>query len=151
MKRDGRLSASLHALMHMSERGGPITSEELAICLCTNPVVVRRTMASLREAGLVRSTPGHGGGWTIAGDLEKVTLRDIYLALGDPPIFGSHDGAESPGCLLEQLVDHALDGAYRDAHATMMDRLAAVTLGRLAADFRKRHGAHHSKRKGRTQ
>lgn len=66
MKRNSRLSAVLHALLHMAERDRPMTSEELAACLHTNPVVVRRTMAGLREAGLVTSGRGHGGGGRLA-------------------------------------------------------------------------------------
>jgi DNA-binding IscR family transcriptional regulator len=44
----------------------------------TNPVVVRRIMAGLRDRGYVRSEKGHGGGWQIACDFGAVTLRDIY-------------------------------------------------------------------------
>ncbi|MGO4841680.1 Rrf2 family transcriptional regulator, partial [Rhizobiaceae sp. 2RAB30] len=86
MRTDGRLSAILHALLHMADHGGPMTSAELARCMNTNPVVVRRTMAGLREAGLVASEKGHGGGWVIACDLSAVTLKDIYDALGAPKI-----------------------------------------------------------------
>ena len=48
-----------------------MTSEALAKCLGTNPVVVRRTMGSLREAGLVAAERGHGGGWRLAADLSS--------------------------------------------------------------------------------
>ena len=81
MSQDNRLSAVLHALLHMADHGGPLTSAQLAQMMSTNPVVVRRTMAGLREAGLVRSEKGHGGGWELARDLNSVTLRDIYDAL----------------------------------------------------------------------
>ncbi len=84
MKRDSRLSGVLHVLLHMAEHDGPITSEVLAKATDTNPVVIRRTMAGLREQGYVRSEKGHGGGWTLACDLSKVTLRDVYTALGSP-------------------------------------------------------------------
>ena len=94
----------LHALLHMAERERPMTSDELAVCLSTNPVVVRRTMAGLREAGLVASGRGHGGGWTLARPLEDVTMRDIYAALGEPMLFQMANVSESPGCLVEQAV-----------------------------------------------
>ena len=57
MRQDARLSGALHALLHMAEQGRPMTSEELGHCMSTNPVVVRRTMAGLREAGFVRFRP----------------------------------------------------------------------------------------------
>ncbi len=87
MKRDSRLSNILHALLHMAEHeqrhGQPMTSDMLATCLSTNPVVVRRTMAGLREQGLVVSEKGHGGGWRLARPLEGVTLGQVHAALGD--------------------------------------------------------------------
>ena len=62
MKRDSKLSGVLHALLHMAEMEGPVTSESLAMAMQTHPVVVRRVMAGLREAGFVSSAKGHGGG-----------------------------------------------------------------------------------------
>ena len=54
MKRDSRLSLVLHALLHMAQRDDSMTSEQLAACLNTNPVVVRRTLGLLRQAGIGR-------------------------------------------------------------------------------------------------
>ncbi len=84
MRRDSRLSGVLHVLLHMAARNGPATSEMLAKAMDTNPVVIRRVMAGLRDQGYVRSEKGHGGGWTLDCDLSEVTLRDIYTALGRP-------------------------------------------------------------------
>ena len=138
MKRNSRLSAVLHALLHMAECDRPMTSEEIAACLQTNAVVVRRTMAGLREAGLVTSGRGHGGGWTMARALEDVSLRDIYAALGEPMLFQMGNATESPGCLVEQAVNHALDDAFRGAEALLIARLGDVTLAMLAEDFKQR-------------
>jgi DNA-binding IscR family transcriptional regulator len=62
MRNDSRLSRMLHVLLHMARHDGPITSEAIGMMLGTNPVVVRRTLAGLRDAGYVRSDKGHGGG-----------------------------------------------------------------------------------------
>jgi DNA-binding IscR family transcriptional regulator len=122
----------------MAEQPGPQTSETLASALSTNPVVVRRTMAGLREQGFVRSEKGHGGGWTIATDLNTVTLRDIYEALGRPDIFAMGNRTESPGCLVEQSVNAALDQVFKDAGALLLHRFGEVTLAQLSADFHAR-------------
>ena len=55
---DARLSRMLHLLIHMGRMEGPLTSDDAAMMLGTNPVVVRRTMAGLRDAGYVRSMKG---------------------------------------------------------------------------------------------
>jgi len=145
MKRDSRLSAVLHALLHMAEHSGPMTSEALGRCLGTNPVVVRRTMGLLREAGLVTAGRGHAGGWSITADLSAVTLRDLHQALGEPALFAVGHRSENPGCLVEQVVNAALDDAFDDAEALLMERFASVTLAQLAREFARRHKAHRKR------
>ncbi|WP_186417230.1 Rrf2 family transcriptional regulator [Bosea sp. CS1GBMeth4] len=138
MKRDSRLSATLHVLLHMADRGAPMTSEELAACLHTNPVVVRRTMAGLRRAGLVRSGKGHGGGWTLARALEAITLGDVHRALGEPALIALGHRSETPQCLVEQAVNAALGEAFAEAEALLAGRFDRVRLSDLAADFSRR-------------
>lgn len=139
MKRDSRLSSVLHALLHMAEQDGPLTSEDLASCMRTNPVVVRRTMGLLREAGLVSSERGHAGGWRIAADLTQVTLRQLHEALGEPTIFAIGNRHETPECLVEQSVNAVLDSAFAEAEALLLERFASVTLADLSAEFTRRH------------
>jgi DNA-binding IscR family transcriptional regulator len=138
MRRDSRLSGVLHVLLHMAEHGGPVTSEVLAKAMDTNPVVIRRIMAGLRDRGYIRSEKGHGGGWTLACDLSEVTLRDIYTALGCPSLFAIGHRTEAPGCLVEQAVNAALNQAFHDAEVLLLSRLGDVTLAVLSADFHDR-------------
>lgn len=145
MKRDSRLSAVLHALLHMAERPEPMTSDVLATCLGTNPVVVRRTMGLLREAGLVASVRGHAGGWRIKADLSTVSLRQLHEALGEPALFAIGNRHENPACLVEQVVNAALDGAFDDAEALLLERFASVSLADLAKDFKRRHATRPGK------
>jgi len=134
MKRDSRLSAVLHALLHMAAQERPMTSAELALCMSTNAAVVRRTMAGLRKAGYVRSAKGHGGGWEIACDLGSVSLKDIYDALGRPTLFAMGVHIERPTCLVEQAVNRSLEGAFAEAEALLVGRLGNVSLAALARD-----------------
>lgn len=122
----------------MAEQGGPVTSEVLAKAMDTNPVVIRRVMAGLRDQGYVRSAKGHGGGWTLACDLAEVTLRDIYTALGGPALLAIGNRTEAPGCLVEQAVNAALNQACHDAEALLLSRFGDVTLAMLSADVHDR-------------
>jgi DNA-binding IscR family transcriptional regulator len=138
MRRDGRLSGVLHVLLHMAEWSGPATSKVLAKAMNTNPVVIRRIMAGLRDQGYVRSEKGHGGGWTLACDLSEITLRDIYTALGSPSLLAIGNRTEVPGCLVEQAVNAALSQTFHDAEALLLSRLSEVTLSMLSADLHDR-------------
>jgi Rrf2 family protein len=147
MKRDSRLSSVLHALLHMAEQEGPVTSDTLAECMGTNPVVVRRTMGHLRVAGIVTSDRGHAGGWRIAVDPHSITLRQLHEALGEAALFAIGSRNESPECLVEQSVNAALEGTLAEAEALLLKRLSEITLADLAADFARRHAAVRRKRK----
>ena len=137
MRLDSRLSDVLHVLLHMAEAEEPLTSAQLARSMRgSNPVVVRRVLAGLREGGFVTSRKGHGGGWSIARDLSTVTMLDVYEAIGAPTLFaiGKRSGDES--CLVARAVNAALDEALDEAESLLMKRLGEVTLAELAADFR---------------
>jgi DNA-binding IscR family transcriptional regulator len=146
MKRDSRLSNILHALLHMADHeartGAPMTSDQLATCLSTNPVVVRRTMAGLRDQGLVASEKGHGGGWRLAKSLDQVTLGQVNTALGEPGLIPEAPPVEAEGCLVEAAVNDALGETYAAARALLVARLNEITLADLAADFSRRMAAH---------
>jgi Rrf2 family protein len=147
MRRDSRLSVALHALVHMHERGEPVTSETLAEPMGINPVVFRRTMAGLREAGIVRSEKGHGGGWALARPIADVTLGEVYEALGTPELFGLGPRIESPGCLVEQAVNRAILGALEEAKALWLVRLREISIDELASDVRRRGGVRTTKKR----
>lgn len=134
MKRSNRFSVALHVLVHLAERPGePTTSEHLAACARTNPVVVRRTMAGLREAGLVASAAGHGGGWTLARKAGSITLRDVYAALGERLLFAIDVGGGNPECRVRTAVAGTLDDFLNDAEALLAARLSRITLADVAA------------------
>lgn len=148
MRRDSKLSGVLHVLLHMAQHPDRLfTSEEMARSMDTNPVVIRRIMAGLRDRGYLRSEKGHGGGWTLSCDLAKVTFRDIYTALDAPALLAIGNRTESPGCVVEQAVNAALGSAFDAAEALLLERFGEVTLANLATDVRRRlatrKGARH--------
>lgn len=135
MRTDNRLSRMLHVLIHMSKMEGAATSETMARMLSTNPVVVRRTMAGLREAGYVTSSKGHNGGWELATPLEKITMADIYRALGSPEMFALGLANDDPKCLIEKAVNARIGDTLAAAEAMIVDRFGSMTLAEIRDDF----------------
>lgn len=115
-----------------------MTSDALARMMNTNPVVVRRVLAGLREHQLVCSEKGHGGGWKLCRGLETITLHDIYRALHEPTLLAMGNRTESPGCLVEEAVNAALNQTFAEAEALVLARFRDVTLAQLSADFHQR-------------
>jgi DNA-binding IscR family transcriptional regulator len=135
MSNDVRLSSVIHLLLHMADAIAPMTSDAMAKAMGSNAVVARRTLAGLREVGIVRSARGHGGGWSLARRPEEVTLRMLYQALDTPRLFAFGNRSDQPSCLVEQAVNAELDDARRQAEDVLLARLDAVTLASLSRDF----------------
>ena len=129
-------------LLHLAHSDRPMTSEQMAGMLGTNPVLVRRVLAGLRERGYISSERGHGGGWTVTCDLATVTLRDVYDAVGAPTVFAMGNRNEHSACLVEQVVNASLADAFQEAEALLVQRLGQVTLADLSRDFNLRYDNH---------
>lgn len=137
MRKDSRLSRVLHVLVHLEAFDAPVTSDVLAEMLSTNPVVVRRTMALLRDQGYVQSVKGHSGGWSLSKPLIELTLLDIHKALGDSSIFTIGLTDEHTQCPIEHAVNVALKDVMNEAEALMLERFGEITLDILGAEFKR--------------
>ena len=148
MAHNSRFTVALHVLSHLVGADEPQTSERLATCVGTNPVVVRRTLGGLREAGLVTSASGTGGGWLLARDAEGISLRDVYDGLGERLLRGvdvTGPGVRNaPGgaCRIQRAVAGTLDDFLDDAEALLADRLGRITLASLAGRGRPGRSRH---------
>ncbi|EHX8994243.1 Rrf2 family transcriptional regulator [Escherichia coli] len=136
MRSDTRLSRVLHVLVHLACDEGIYTSQQLAEMLDTNPVLVRRSMAGLREAGYVRSEKGHNGGWSLSCDPTQVTLLDIYKAVGITHLYHLGINRDDPHCLIENTVNDELEDALKQAETLLMSRLNEITLSHLCRNFK---------------
>jgi Rrf2 family protein len=108
--------------------GEPVTSERLAGIVNTNPVVVRRVLGALREAGLVTSQPGPGGGWKLTRDAAAITLRDVYTAVEGEPVLSLPHRPPSEYCPFGVGLPRVLTECFQEAQAAMEERLSQVTI-----------------------
>lgn len=131
MKRNSRLSLALHTLGHMAvEQGEPRTSAHIAAHAGTNPVVVRRVLGRLREAGLLISEKGHAGGWKLAKSPTEISLADVYLAL-DEKLIATDNADEVPNCSLEYALRNQVSAVMEDIERTLIERLSSTTIAEV--------------------
>jgi Rrf2 family protein len=132
MQQDTRLARLLHVLIHMHLRAGATTSDTIAQMLHTNPALVRRTMASLRDAGYVESGRGPGGGWRLACALSDVTVADVYAALSHKRPFAFGVAEDNPACPVEAVINAYLMTALDDAESRLLKTMGKTRLSDLA-------------------
>lgn len=131
MKRNSRLSLALHTLSHMA--GDPErvrTSSEIAAHAGTNPVVVRRVLGRLREAGLLTSERGHAGGWRLTRAPETISLADVYLAL-DERLVASDEASNAPHCSVEHALHTRLTALLDDIEKSLVERLGETSIAEM--------------------
>lgn len=131
MPTDSRLPRVLHVLLHLEGAEQPMTSDMIGHMLCTNPSLVRRTMAGLRKAGFVASVKGHNGGWHLTRELDKISLAEVYDALGAPNLFSIGQSDDAPQCLLERAANAATSKALEKARDSFRTELQSVTVADL--------------------
>jgi Rrf2 family protein len=139
---NSRFSTAVHILTLLAsvpeER---VTSEFIALSVGTNPVVIRRQLALLREAQLVESRGARGGGWSLARNPDRITLKQVRAALGEEASFRMHRNEPHPKCIVGQNVRGVLEQVYASVESTVMKSLDQWTIADMLKRVRKAAGA----------
>lgn len=137
-----RVAVAVHILAYLAwKRDEPSTSERIAGSVNTNPVVVRRIIGALREAGLVQAQSGAGGGATLVREPAEITLLDVYRAVEDgEELFAVHPDPCSH-CGVGSNIRDVLRGVFCRATEAMQGVLAEVTIADVFQQLHlRRHG-----------
>lgn len=130
-----RMAVAVHVLAYMAWKPDEAaSSERIAGSVNTNPVVVRRIVGQLRNAGLVTVQPGAGGGAFLARAPEKISLLDVYRAVEREALFSLHPQSPCRECSVGANIQQILQGVFGRAEQAMEEELRGVTVGDVFAD-----------------
>ena len=137
MNTSSRFTVAVHILSLLAYCGMErCTSEFIGGSVNTNPVVIRRLLASLRQARLVASQGGPGGGWQLLREPGEITLGEVFLAVEGGALFPLHASTPNPLCPVGKHIQAALAGIYRDAQAALLADLDRTTLAHLVQNVK---------------
>jgi Rrf2 family protein len=129
MSTNSRFAVAVHVLSLMAWSGEePLKSEQVAESVNTNPVVIRRILKELAEAGLVVSQTGSLGGSRLANDAAKTTLLDIYQALECGGVFSLHRQPPSRNCPVGVNIETVLGEVLLEVDSAVERVLQNITI-----------------------
>lgn len=136
MTRSSRFATAVHILTLLAvQKDEPVTSDYVASSVNTNPVVIRRLLRMLAEAGLVSSCPGGAGGSRLSRDPRQITLYDAYSAVESGSLFGEHSQRPNPKCPVGKNIVRLLEPRVEAAEAAAAATLKRTTIADLVSDI----------------
>ena len=112
-----------------------MTSGQLAFSVDTNPAFLRAVLGRLREAELITTRLGKGGGSTLARPAGSITLLDVFRATEGTARLAQHDCGGS-ACPVGKKMPELLQGLECRLDALLADELSNTTVADLAIELR---------------
>jgi len=132
MPSSSRFAVAIHVLTLLETEGGrPVTSDYIAASVNTNPGFIRRILAMLGRAGLVRSQLGAGGGTLLAKPASDIPLLDVFAAVESKAVLAPHRSAPSARCAVGRHIQASLRTVFGRAEGALKRELAAVTVAEV--------------------
>lgn len=140
MQISSRFTIAVHMLtcMETFKEEYKITSDFLAASINVNPVIIRRILSQLKDAGLIEVKRGTGGAAVIK-PLEEITFLDIYRAvecIEENTLFHFHENP-NPDCPVGRNIHNILDDKLLRVQEAMERELKAITMADVMADLGK--------------
>lgn len=128
MATNTRFATGTHTLVLLARQPNQLhSSETLAAKLQTNAVVIRRILAQLQQAELVRNHKGPAGGSELVRPAADITLADIYGATEQNSLFNDARVRGTEAKKITSELRRSLDSA----EAALLESLRDVSLQQI--------------------
>lgn len=129
----GRFAVTAMLDMALRQKAGPVPLAAIGQRQQISVSYLEQLFSRLRQEGLVRSTRGPGGGYTLNRPAESITLADIFLAVEGAGLsraqLAARDGES------EEAYDEPMTrGLWDSLGQKMLEHLRSVTLQQLVLE-----------------
>lgn len=140
MQISSRFTIAIHMLacMDVFKEEYKVTSDFLASSINVNPVIIRKILSQLKDAGLIEVKRGPGGA-VIAKPLDEITFFDVYQSVDcieENTLFHFHENP-SPDCPVGRNIHNILDDKLVRIQEAMEQELKSITLADMNSDLEK--------------
>jgi Rrf2 family protein len=129
MSTNSRFAVAVHVLTLMAWSDEEcLKSDQMAVSVNTNPVVIRRMLCELAEDKLVSSQTGSTGGSRLARAPQQITLLDVYRAVESADVFSLHPKRPNRGCPVGSGIGTVLEEVRQEVDSAIEQVLGAITI-----------------------
>ena len=137
MQISSRFTIAIHMFACMETFGQEykITSDFLASSINVNPVIIRKILSQLKNAGLIEVARGTGG-TTATRPIDKITFYDVYLAvdlLDEGELFHFHDNPNEL-CPVGRNIHRIMDYRLEEIQSAMEEKMRSITIADIMED-----------------
>jgi Rrf2 family protein len=133
-----RFAFAVHVMSVLAwDKSACCPSSRLAQTVNTNPVVIRRLLIDLQEAGLISTIRGPRGGASLKRKAEKVTLRDIHNAVDQGNTIATHPNEPSLDCPVGRNIGKVMERIQERANRALARELEKTTLADVLRDLKR--------------
>ncbi len=129
---------ALRAVLQLvtSSNGKPISIRKLAEAEEISPEFLEQIFFKLRKAGIINSTRGPGGGFTLRKDPSKITVTEIFDAIGEGLALSPCVHPESNGKICDRETDCITRKIWLDATTHLREYFSKMTLTGILKKYR---------------
>lgn len=124
MSTKGRIAVAALIDLALHERTGPVALASISHRRQVSLSYLEQLFSRLRREGLVESSRGPGGGYTLGQEAEEITVAQIVLAV-DEPMENSAQGDHHQAITLD---------LWQQLHTVMLQHMSSITLASLVQE-----------------
>ena len=127
---NSRFAVAVHVLTLMAWSDEEcLKSDQIAVSVNTNPVVIRRMLCELAGDNLVVSHTGSTGGSRLARNPEQITLLDVYRAVESSDAFSLHPKRPNRCCPVGSSIEPVLKEVRTEIDSAIEQVLSGISIG----------------------
>lgn len=136
---DTKFSSAIHMLILISEAQTPMSSEQIAVSVGTNPSYIRKIAGLLKNANIIDSRQGKSG-FVLTVAPEELSLWRVYCAVEEKEQIHLFDIHRNPNdeCIVGRHIRPTLAAMFGDIEATAQREMKEKTLRDCMNDMQTR-------------
>jgi len=135
---NNQFSIGVHVMTALGDHyGEQVTSGQLTASVRAHESQVRGVLSKLVKAGLVVTSRGRNGFSSLSRPANKISLLEIYNAVGAPPVFSINEYSKEKTCRTSCTHKEAMAELLEDTQRAFETRLGQRVLSEMVATARR--------------